>query len=72
MSVVTLTPGATPLLVSMPHTALAMPPELARRMTDEGRVAPDTDWHVDRLYGFASDLGAGVIKPHWSDRKSVV
>ena len=43
MSIFTLTPGATPLLVSMPHTATGLPPELAARMTDAGRAVPDTD-----------------------------
>ena len=66
MSVFTLTHGRTPLLVSMPHTATAIPPELAPRMTDAGRAVPDTDWHVDRLYAFAPELGAGIIQPEQS------
>ena len=66
MSVFTLTPGGTPLLISMPHTATGVPPELAARMTAAGRLLPDTDWHIDRLYGFASELRAGVIRPEMS------
>ena len=58
MTVFTLTQGATPLLVSMPHTATGIPPELAARMTEAGRALPDTDWHIHRLYGFAGELGA--------------
>ena len=66
MSVFALTQGATPLLVSMPHTATGLPPELAARMTEAGRALPDTDWHIHRLYGFAAELGAGVIRPEYS------
>ncbi len=63
MSAFALTPGATPLLISMPHTATGLPPELAARMTEAGRALPDTDWHIDRLYGFAGELGAGTFRP---------
>jgi N-formylglutamate deformylase len=62
----TLTQGATPLLVSMPHTATDLPPGLAARMTEAGRAVPDTDWHIHRLYEFAAELGAGVIRPAYS------
>ena len=66
MTVFALTPGTTPLLVSMPHTATGIPGDLAARMTDIGRTVPDTDWHVDRLYAFAAELGAGTIRPAYS------
>jgi N-formylglutamate deformylase len=66
VSVFTLTQGATPLLVSMPHTATGLPPELAARMTEAGRALPDTDWHIHRLYEFAGALGASTIRPEYS------
>jgi N-formylglutamate deformylase len=66
VTVYTLRPGGTPLLISMPHTATAVPPELAPRMTEAGRAVPDTDWHIDRLYAFASELGAGILRPEYS------
>ena len=62
MSVFLLRTGSTPLLVSMPHTATAIPPELAARMTPAGRAVPDTDWHIHRLYDFAIELGASVLR----------
>ena len=61
-----LTRGARPLLVSMPHVGLALPPELAGQLTPEARLLPDTDWHLDRLYQFAADLGVSVIIPRFS------
>jgi len=61
-----LTPGSTPLLVSMPHNGTEIADDIAVRMTEHARTVPDTDWHVDRLYGFAQSLGAGVLKPVYS------
>ncbi|MFQ5783441.1 MAG: N-formylglutamate deformylase [Alphaproteobacteria bacterium] len=55
------TAGETPLLVSIPHCGTHLPADIATRMTDAGRLVADADWHVDRLYDFAGDLGAGVL-----------
>lgn len=63
----TLHRGRVPLLVSLPHDGSEIPAELADRMTDEARAAPDTDWHVSRLYAFARDvLGASMLVPRFS------
>ena len=64
--VFTLHRGSVPLLVSLPHDGSAIPDALAARMTPAARRAPDTDWHVARLYDFARELGASVLVPHWS------
>ena len=53
--------GATPLLVSMPHTGTHVPDVLLRRMTPAARALPDTDWHLERLYDFVDALGASVL-----------
>lgn len=58
--------GNSPLLISLPHDGTAIPGLLAPRMSDVARRVPDTDWHVGLLYAFASELGASLIKPHWS------
>ena len=58
--------GTAPLLVSLPHDGTALPEAIAARLTDAARRVPDTDWHVSRLYGFARDLGASILVPHWS------
>ena len=55
--------GSAPLLLSLPHDGSAIPAALAARMTPEARRAPDTDWHVSRLYAFARDLGASILVP---------
>ena len=56
-----LTRGKTPLLLSVPHSGIHVPDAIAGSMTDEALELPDTDWHVDRLYDFAGDLGAGML-----------
>jgi N-formylglutamate deformylase len=55
-------PGTQPLLVSIPHMGTYVPPSIATRLTDEARRVPDTDWHLDRLYAFARELGASVLQ----------
>ena len=53
--------GTQPLLVSMPHAGTYVPPALAARFTAEARQVPDTDWHMERLYGFAKAMGASIL-----------
>lgn len=53
--------GTAPLLVSMPHVGTHVPPSISERFTDEARQVPDTDWHLERLYGFARELGASIL-----------
>lgn len=53
--------GTQPLLISMPHVGTYVPPALAARLTDTARQVPDTDWHLERLYGFAEELGASLL-----------
>ena len=63
MEIFSLHQGTAPLLVSLPHDGWQIRPELAQRMTAPARRAPDTDWHVSRLYAFASELGASILAP---------
>ncbi len=62
----TLHLGSTPLLISLPHDGSQIPDDLAARMTPSARRAPDTDWHVARLYDFAREHGASILVPRWS------
>jgi len=55
--------GRTPLFISMPHNGTSIPGDLEARMTKRALQRPDTDWHVARLYQFAQDLGASLIRP---------
>ena len=62
----TLHRGTAPLLISVPHDGSEIPAEIAARMTESARGAPDTDWHVSRLYAFARELGASMLVPRYS------
>ena len=53
--------GTQPLLISMPHAGTYVPSALAARFTEEARQVPDTDWHMERLYAFAKDMGASIL-----------
>jgi len=64
MSTFTLQRGHAPLLISLPHDGSFIPDDIAARMQPAARRAPDTDWHVGRLYEpLAQVLGASVLKP---------
>lgn len=47
----------------MPHVGTFLPPDIKDRMTETARNVPDTDWHVDTLYGFAEKMGASMLVP---------
>ena len=61
MDIFRFTPGHTPLLVSVPHVGTHVPDAVADGFTEAGRAVADTDWHLDRLYDFAADIGASVL-----------
>jgi N-formylglutamate deformylase len=53
--------GTAPLLISIPHGGVYLPPLLAERLHPVAREVPDTDWHLERLYAFAKELGASIL-----------
>lgn len=53
--------GDSPVIVSVPHAGRHIPDAIALRMTPRAREVPDTDWHVDALYGFAPSIGATLL-----------
>jgi N-formylglutamate deformylase len=63
----TLIEGNAPLLISLPHDGVDLPPDLLPRMTEAALQVADTDWHVGKLYEpIARQLGASVLRPRWS------
>jgi len=62
----TLHRGTAPLLISMPHDGIVLPDDITARLVPEARRVPDTDWHVSRLYAFARELGASMLRPKYS------
>jgi len=51
-----------PVLISIPHLGQHVPDELRDQYTPAALTLEDTDWHLDRLYDFAEDLDATVIR----------
>jgi N-formylglutamate deformylase len=58
--------GTSPLLVSVPHAGRALPGDVAASLLPQALELPDTDWYVDELYDFASELGASFIFANYS------
>lgn len=56
-----MTPGDAPLIVAIPHAGTDIPTGVASQLADLDLARSDADRFVDRLYAFASDLGATVI-----------
>ncbi len=58
----TLRQGRAPLLVSLPHTGTDIPPELEGRLVSPWLARKDADWWIERLYDFAADLDATILR----------
>jgi formiminoglutamase len=54
--------GDAPLVLSVPHAGTRLPGEIESRLVSPWLARKDTDWYVDRLYSFATELGATVIR----------
>jgi N-formylglutamate deformylase len=55
--------GSVPLLVSIPHMGTGIPEPLRAAYLPRALATEDADWHLDRLYAFARELGASVLQP---------
>jgi N-formylglutamate deformylase len=53
--------GDTPLVIDIPHAGTILPVAIAARLTSAARAIPDTDWHVEKLFGFARTSGATLV-----------
>ena len=59
----TLHRGQAPLLLSLPHVGTHLPDDVRRQLVDRAARTEDTDWHLERLYDFAAELGDGAVVP---------
>lgn len=53
--------GTAPLIISIPHLGTQIPESLRAQYTDIALTVADTDWHLDRLYAFAKEIGATIL-----------
>ncbi|WP_191489937.1 N-formylglutamate deformylase [Pseudomonas sp. FEN] len=65
-NVLSFKPGRVPLLISMPHAGLQLTPAVKAGLVAEAQSLPDTDWHIPRLYDFATELGASTLAADYS------
>lgn len=54
--------GAAPLIVSLPHGGTEVPTAILARLRSAWLARKDADWHIERLYDFARDLDATVLR----------
>ena len=66
LEVYTLHRGRVPLLVSLPHAGTQIPEFVGACLQPRALQSEDTDWHLERLYGFVLQLGASLIVPRYS------
>jgi len=53
--------GEAPLIVSFPHTGLALPSDCKAGLISVDLARHDADWYIDRLYGFADYFDATIV-----------
>ncbi len=58
----TITRGDAPLIVSIPHAGAEVPPEIESEFVSHWLARKDADWWVEKLYDFAPELSATVIR----------
>ncbi|MCO6510056.1 MAG: N-formylglutamate amidohydrolase [Aridibacter famidurans] len=58
---------AAPFVLSIPHCGVDFPTEVAAKLDPELTGSPDdTDWHLERLYDFAPEMGVTMIHAKYS------
>ncbi len=58
--------GSKPLVISCPHVGSFIPDDVRERLVPRAAASEDSDWFIDRLYGFAVTLGASLLVPRAS------
>ena len=54
--------GQAPLVIGLPHTGTEIPDDIAATMVSPWLSRKDADWWVDRLYAFAVELDATLVR----------
>ena len=57
----TIRRGEMPLLLSLPHSGLDIPADCTAGLVSMELARRDADWHIDKLYAFAAELGATTM-----------
>ncbi|MGH6992287.1 MAG: N-formylglutamate deformylase [Caulobacteraceae bacterium] len=54
--------GEAPLIVSIPHAGTRIPEAIEAGLASPWLARKDADWWIDKLYAFAAELGATLIR----------
>jgi formiminoglutamase len=54
--------GDAPLVIALPHTGTEIPVALEDTFVSPWLARRDADWWVERLYAFAADMGATLVR----------
>lgn len=54
--------GTAPLIVAFPHSGLDLPDDFLPALVSPWQARRDADWWIDRLYAFATGLGATTVR----------
>ncbi|MCI4591920.1 N-formylglutamate deformylase [Sphingobium sp. BYY-5] len=54
--------GDAPLVIGLPHTGTGIPDGMEAHFVSPWLARKDADWWVDRLYGFAVEMGATIVR----------
>ncbi len=60
--IVEIARGDAPLILSIPHTGTLIPSTIEDDLVSPWLARKDTDWHIERLYDFAPEIGATVVR----------
>jgi N-formylglutamate deformylase len=58
----TIRRGDAPLVLSFPHTGTDIPAAFESRLVSPWLARKDADWWIEKLYDFAADLGATMVR----------
>lgn len=50
MTLVSVIPGNSAIVLAQPHSGAIVPPDVYARLNETGRTLKDTDWHIPALY----------------------
>ncbi|MCU4159978.1 N-formylglutamate deformylase [Acidiphilium sp. AL] len=59
---ITVRPGNSRLILSLPHTGTDIPDDLAPRFVSRWQTLADADWWLEKLYDFAEDRDVTIIR----------
>jgi N-formylglutamate deformylase len=54
--------GSSPLVLSIPHAGIDIPPRIEEQLVSSWLARKDTDWWIDQLYELAAPIDATIVR----------